>query len=83
MRLNLKGYAARPEPQKTERNITKMKFYNPDDSVIQLARWVQNGRSIKGIDILLDEMADQSIYAQSMAMGIVSLQKADKILTSA
>lgn len=62
--------------------ITGMNFYNPDDELIRLARWVQAGNYIKKIDNLVKVTNNLSVYARALAQGLVALKKADQILNS-
>ena len=69
-----------PDKNKIEHYITKPNFYNPDDKLIQLARWVHDGKYIKRIKNIDDIKGYHSLYTRSLAKGILALQKADQIL---
>jgi hypothetical protein len=79
--VDIRRYAsafADPDPDKVQRFVVDVHFYEGRDPLIRLARSIQRGAPETGIDLLaaLDAAASQSQYAQALRRGYLYVQAA-------
>jgi len=84
--VDLERYAkavAEPDPQKVQRFIVEMNFYDREDSIILAARKIQRGESVSSADVVTAVEADAgSHYGQAIQMGYGYLKAASDFFTS-
>jgi hypothetical protein len=82
--VDIRRYAeafADPDPEKVQRFIVDVNFYDSSDPLIRLARSIQSGTPDTSIDLqtVLEAAAAQSRYAQALRRGYIYLQAASDL----
>lgn len=82
--VDIRRYAeafARPDPDKVQRFLIDVNFYEASDPLIRLARSIQEGRPDTTIDLhaAVEAAASQSQYAQALRRGMIYLQAASDL----
>ena len=72
-----------PDPQKTQRYIVDVNFYDANDDLIQLARATQAGDTVgeEAVDEALRSGKNESKYAQALMRGVGYLAAANSFFT--
>lgn len=73
-----------PDPQKTQRYVIDVNFYDADDDLIRLARAIQTGDDVgkSAVDEAFGSGRNESKYAQALAHGLRYLIAANQFFNS-
>jgi hypothetical protein len=82
--VDIRRYAeafANPDPDKVQRFLVDVNFYEDSDSLVRLARSIQEGTPDTTIDLpmAVEAAASQSQYAQALRRGMIYLQAASDL----
>jgi hypothetical protein len=82
--VDIRRYAeafADPDPDKVQRFLVDVHFYEESDPLIRLARSIQEGTPDAAIDLqpAIEAAASQSQYAQALRRGMIYLQAASDL----
>ena len=84
--MSIPQYAAifsHPEPEKVKKYVIGPNFYNREDPIIRLARYIQAGKKVTAADFAARTKVDQSssAYARGIARGLAYLRAASAFWT--